>query len=151
MRLSLKNKAQQPRTGARRDLRQERFQAYFPRVFAYACSVAGDDDAARDIVVSAFASTFTLPDMREPEFEVAIFRAARDEANHSARHSDGLTARERDVIALVFDAQLQQAQIAELMGASQDNVSITLAKGLRKLQANFAPEATPAPRIPSYS
>lgn len=151
MRLTFGKKAQHPKTGHRRDLRAERFKAYFPRVFAYACSVAGDDEAARDVTVGAFASTFTLPDMREPEFEIALFRAAQEEANRHNRHKDGLTARERDVIALVFDAQLEQAQIAELMGVSTDTVSITLAKGLRKLQSRLDPEPAGSPALPSYS
>lgn len=138
------------RAGALRRWQEERFGAYFPRVFAYACSVAGNDEAAQDIVVTAFARTFAVPGLQEPEFELALFKAARDEADHSPRHNDGLTIAERDVIALVFDAQLRHSQVAEVMGESEAAVSITLARGLRKLQSRFAPGPAPRAGVPSY-
>ena len=97
----------QAKTGARRDLRQDRFMSYFPRLFAFACASTGDDEAARDVAVAAFSTAFTLPDMREPDFEIALFKAARDLCANGEyrvrRHNDGLTPRERDVISLVFD------------------------------------------------
>lgn len=148
-------KDDKPRTAARRDLRQERFKAYFPRLFAFACSATGDDEAARDVTVVAFTSVFGMPDMREPEFEVALFRAARELCNNSEyrvrRHNDGLTPREREVIALVFDAQLDTAKIAELLGVRSDAVPMTLARGLRKLQTKLAPEPAGTPVLPSFS
>jgi DNA-directed RNA polymerase specialized sigma24 family protein len=154
MRLTF-GKTERPKTGARRDLRAERFKEYFPRLFAYACSVTGADEAARDVTATAFSSAFAMPDMREAEFEIALFKAARDLANSGEyrlrRHNDGLTPRERDVISLVFDAQLEQAKIAELMGVGSDTVSITLAKGLRKLQEKLAPEPAGTAVLPSYS
>lgn len=154
MRLHI-GKTEQPRTGARRDLRQERFTAYFPRLFAYACGATGNDEAARDVAVAAFTSTFSMPDMREAEFEVALFKATRDLCSNGEyrvrRHNDGLTPRERDVISLVFDAQLDQAKIAELLGARAETVSVALARGLRKLRTRLAPEPATGSALPSFS
>ncbi|MEK7247435.1 MAG: sigma factor-like helix-turn-helix DNA-binding protein [Chloroflexota bacterium] len=148
-------KTEQPRSGARRDLRQERFTAYFPRLFAYACAATGNDEAARDVAVAAFTSTFSMPDMREVEFEVALFKAARELCNNGEyrvrRHNDGLSPRERDVISLVLDGQLDQTKIAELLGVRADTVSMTLARGLRKLRTRLAPELDTGAALPSFS
>jgi DNA-directed RNA polymerase specialized sigma24 family protein len=143
-------KGERPQTDGGRDLQEERFRVYFPRVFAYACSVAGSDEAAQDIVVTAFANALAQPGLEGPGFELALFRAARDAADHGGHHGDGLNAEERDVIALVFDAQLQPAQVAELMGEGEATVSILLARGLRKLQSRFAPDPAPDVSVASY-
>ncbi len=145
--------AGRPRTGARRDLRQERFKAYFPRLFAFASYATADDEAAREVCVTAFSNVFALPDMREPEFEVALFRAARDLCNsgeHRARHDDGLTPREREVISLVFDAQLELPKVSELLGIKADSVSLALTRGLRKLRVSLAPESAAGTAMPTF-
>jgi DNA-directed RNA polymerase specialized sigma24 family protein len=148
-------KTEQPKSGARRDLRQERFTAYFPRLFAYACAATGDDEAARDVAATAFTSVFTMPDMREGEVETALFKAARDLCNSGEyrvrRHNDGLNPRERDVISLVFDGQLGHAKIGELLGVRSEVVSMTLARGLRKLRTRLAPELDTGAALPSFS
>jgi DNA-directed RNA polymerase specialized sigma24 family protein len=147
-------KTEQPKSGARRDLRQERFTAYFPRLFAYACAATGNDEAARDVTVAAFSGVFSMPDMREAEFEVALFKAACELCSNGEyrvrRHNDGLTPREREVISLVFDGQLDQAKIAELLGVRADVVSMTLARGLRKLRTRLAPDPTTGAALPSF-
>ena len=130
-----------PKLGGRRDLQRERFGNYFPRLFAYACAATGDDEAARDVVVASFTDVYSMPDMRSDEFEVALFRAARELCGSGEyrlrRHNDGLSPRERDVISLHFDAQMSRTQISTLLGLQQDAVALTLMRGLRKLRARM--------------
>ena len=115
-----------PKAGARREVHSERFAAYFPRLFAYACAATGDDEAARDVVVSAFSEEFSRAD------------------------NDGLTPREREVISLLFDAQLDRAQIGVLLGIRDEVVATTLVRGLRKLRTSFASAGAGA-AVPSFS
>jgi DNA-directed RNA polymerase specialized sigma24 family protein len=143
-----------PRAGGRREVQSERFGTYFPRLFAYACAATGDDEAARDVAVSAFSEAFARPDVREDEFELDLFRTARAICQSGEyrmrRHNDGLSPRERDVISLLFDAQLNRLQISALLGIRQDMVASTLVRGLRKLRATFA-TGTAAAAVPSFS
>ena len=132
-------RSNRPKTGARRDLQQERFAAYFPRVFAYACAATGDEEAARDVVVASFSDVYLLPDMRGDEFELALFGNARElclsPEFRLKRPDDGLGTRERDVISLVFDAQLSKTQVAALTGVPEETVATILLRGLRKLRS----------------
>ncbi len=143
-----------PKAGARREVQSERFAAYFPRVFAYACAATGDDEAARDVVVSAFSDAFSRADTREAEFEIDLFRTARAICQSGEyrvrRHNDGLTPREREVLSLLFDAQLDRAQIGVLLGIKEEVVATTLVRGLRKLRTAFASSGAGA-AVPSFS
>ena len=118
------------------------------------CAATGDDEAARDVAVSAFSEAFARPDVREDEFELDLFRTARAICQSGEyrvrRHNDGLSPRERDVISLLFDAQLSRLQISTLLGIPQDAVGSTLVRGLRKLRASFAVGSAGA-AIPSFS
>jgi DNA-directed RNA polymerase specialized sigma24 family protein len=151
---SLSRSTDGPKAGARREVQSERFSRYFPRLFAYACAATGDDESARDIVVSAFSEAFARPDMREDEFEIELFRTTRSVALSGdyrvRRHSDGLSPREREVISLLFDAQMNRVQISELLGIKQDAVAATLVRGLRKLRSSFAAGAA-SNAMPSFS
>jgi hypothetical protein len=122
-------------------------------VFAYALGTTGDELTARDVAVAAFASVFALPDMREPEFEVQVFKAARDAARPASKRGrhfrDGLSPREREVISLVFDARLSRDQVAGLLSLRPETVLGMLLKGLRKLRDPFL-DAAPRP-LPSFS
>lgn len=144
-----------PGAGGRREVQSERFGMYFPRLFAYACAATGDDEAARDVVVSAFSEAFARPDMREDEFELDLFRTTRAMCQSGEyrmlRHNDGLTPREREVISLLFDAQLNRVQISTLLGIRQEVVASTLVRGLRKLRASFATGTTGVAAVPSFS
>jgi DNA-directed RNA polymerase specialized sigma24 family protein len=144
--------AVQPRVGGRRDLQRERFGKYFSRLFAYALAATGDDDAAREVAISSFSQAFAMPDMRIQEFEVALFRAARELCRTEFRHRrhDSLNPRERDVISLLFDARLKRAQISELLGIGQSAVGTALVRGLRKLRTQFEAKAA-RPIVPSLS
>lgn len=143
-----------PRAGGRKEIQSERFEMYFSRLFAYACAATGDDEAARDVVVSAFSEAFARPDAREDEFELDLFRAARAICQSGEyrvrRHNDGLSPREREVISLLFDAQLSRVQISALLGIRQEAVTSTLVRGLRKLRASFA-TGTAGAAVPSFS
>jgi DNA-directed RNA polymerase specialized sigma24 family protein len=143
-----------PKTGARREVQSERFAAYFPRLFAYACAATGDDEAARYVVVSAFSDAFSRADAREDEFEIDLFRTARTICQSGEyrvrRHNDGLTPQEREAISLLFDAQLDCAQIGVLLGISEEGVATTLVHGLRKLRISFASPGAGA-AVPSFS
>lgn len=127
---------------SRENLREQRFADYFSRIFAYACAATGNDEAARDVTVAAFADAFSTPDLRENEFELALFASARELSNNGEyrvrRHNDGLTPRERDVISLVFDGKLAGPQIGRLLRLRPETVTATLSRGLRKLQARLA-------------
>lgn len=153
MGISLTTQRQQPRVTARADIRQDRFDAYFPRVFAYGFSAIGDEEAARHLTVATFAEVFSLPDMREPEFELEVFRTARQIVRgvyHSPRRSpDGLTARERDVMALVFDAGLQRDQVGQLLSLRPETVLGILLKGLRKMRDPM-PAGAGLPAVPAF-
>jgi DNA-directed RNA polymerase specialized sigma24 family protein len=143
-----------PTAGARRDVQSERFATYFPRLFAYACAATGDDEAARDVVVSAFSDAFSRADAREDEFEIDLFRTARAICQSGEyrlrRHNDGLTPREREVLSLLFDAQLDRAQIRVLLGINEEVVATTLVRGLRKLRTSFSSSSAGA-AVPSFS
>lgn len=148
------NRADGPKAGARREVQSERFSKYFPRLFAYSCAATGDDETARDIVVSAFSEVFGRPDMREDEFELQLFRTTREicqSGDYSIRRrNDGLSPRERDVLSLLFEGQLNRVQISALLGIKQDAVAVTLVRGLRKLRNSLA-SGTAAAGVPSFS
>ena len=128
----------------------ERYNAYFPRLFAYVHSCVGGDIPAQDIVVQAFFRAFERAGgSDEDKFRAVLFRTARDlchPALKDARSDDGdsLSARERDVISLVFDAGLTQGQIARLFRIRKTVVSSLLMAGLRKLKEQTSPAAAAA-------
>ena len=125
------------------------FGAYFPQLFAYARSITDDDVKAREIVVESFTRTFACPnDLSDQEFPIALFGAAREICREAVSRGtelkDALSTREREVVALVFDAQLSRAQIASLLRLKNRDVGSALLRGLRKLRAAMTPAQTPA-------
>jgi hypothetical protein len=54
------------------------------------------------------------------------------------------------VISLLFDAQLDRAQIGVLLGIRDEVVATTLVRGLRKLRTSFASSGAGA-AVPSFS
>jgi DNA-directed RNA polymerase specialized sigma24 family protein len=140
---------QAPRVTGRREVQQARFHAYFPRVFAYTLGVTGDEESAGDLTAATFEEAFALPDMRDPEFAIEIFRIARalarDAGSARAAIGDGLTGRERDVLSLVFDARLPRDEVARMLSLKPETVLGVLLKGLRKLQDPLPAGAAPAP------
>jgi len=120
-------------------IHRERFTRYFPRLFAYSHSLFGDDAAAKAIVIDSFTQAFESPTHLDDEaFLFAIFDHARDLCRGSSTtHGDHLSHREREVIALLFDAQLSRRQIGALTRMNEDAVNGALLKALRKLRATM--------------
>ena len=137
-----------PKLNTAEDTRRARFADYFPRLFAYAHSLTDDDARAREIVIEAFVRAFeTRNQLNDDEFTTSLFGLARAlcrEQKSTKRLVDGLSIRERDVIALVFDAQLSRPQIASLVGLNDDDLVATLLRGLRKLRASLTPVQVPS-------
>jgi len=127
------------RAAGRRVLHEGRFGGYFPRLFAYGLAVSGSEKAARELAVAAFCETLIARDTRDSGFEVELFRAARELAAkmRMKRDRDGLSAREREVISLIFDAQLDRDRAGQVLGLKPDAVVATLMDGLRKMRGRF--------------
>ena len=122
-----------------------RFGTYFPRVFACAYSLTGDEAAAKDVVAEAFSHVLAhSKDLSEEEFVVQLFSTARDlaRAARAAISTNGnLTGRERELLAFIFDAQLTHEEIRRLMRTTERALSAALLRALRKLQSGMAPSA----------
>ena len=128
----------------------ERYNEYFPRLFAYVRCCVGGEMPAQDIVIQAFSRAFSHPDSAdEDRFRTILFRTARRLCRPSltqtrADTDDSLTAREREVLSLVFDAGLTRDQIARLFRIRGATVSALLMTGLRKLKEQTSPAAAAA-------
>jgi DNA-directed RNA polymerase specialized sigma24 family protein len=128
----------------------ERFSAYFPRLFAYVRSCVGGDVPAQDIVVEAFARAFRKAgDSGEERFRAVLFRTAQHLCRPALRRDgpardDPLSPREREVISLIFDAGLTREQIARMFRIRETTVSSVLLTGLRKLKEHTSPAAAAA-------
>jgi DNA-directed RNA polymerase specialized sigma24 family protein len=136
-------------TPAAKDLHRARFGAYFPRVFACAHSLTGDETTAREIVVEAFSRAFASPNLNDDEFSLLLFAATRDlcrAAQTSAKVSGRLNSRERELLAMVFDARLTRDEIRRLMDTTEQALASTLLQALRKLQSGARP-ATAKPSL----
>jgi DNA-directed RNA polymerase specialized sigma24 family protein len=122
------------------------FGTYFPRLFAYARSQLGEDTASRAIVAEAFATAFEhCRDLPEDEFRLLLFglvyRLCRSERSRRKVGQTGLTHRESETLALIFDAQLSRAEVARLLKVRAEVVSSSLLRGLRKLRGGADPAA----------
>jgi DNA-directed RNA polymerase specialized sigma24 family protein len=121
-----------------KDLRSARFGAFFPRVFACAHSLTGDETAARGIVVEAFSHAFANPaNLSDDEFALLLFSTVRDlcrSAQTTQAVNGRLTSRERELLAFVFDARLSRDEIRRLLDTTERALSSILLGALRKLQ-----------------
>lgn len=129
------------------DARRARFGEYFPRVFAYLQHNTGDEKAAREIAGESFTQVFAGRELREEEFRLALFGTARRlcgtrRAPNAAE--EGLTARERDILALLFDAQLSRQEVASLMGMQEAAVTRELVRALKKLRSGSGSQVIPS-------
>ena len=117
---------------------RERFATYFPRVFAYVHSSIRDDTRSREIVIEAFARVFGRDLLSDEDFPMALFSVTRDlceEFRGNLDHARGvLTGPEREVLALLFDAQLTKGQVGDLLQIREDTVTSTLVHGLKKIK-----------------
>jgi RNA polymerase sigma-70 factor (ECF subfamily) len=140
------------------DLR-ESYRQYFPRVFAYVYGRIRDSKATEDLASEAFRQAFAKADPLSDEgaFEIRLFTIARDLLTSHCRdqsprehtpeddllqrpdrarvlsHLRHLHLRDQDIIALKFDAELTNPQIAQVMGLSEGKVGVILYRTLRKL------------------
>ena len=130
---------------------KERYNAYFPRLFAYVRSCVGGDMPAQEIMVQAFYQAFRRAGGRdEDKFRTVLYRSARRLCRpalkeHRPGDGDPLSAREREVISLLFDASLTRQQIAHLFRIRPTTVSSLLMAALRKLKEQTSLAATPQP------
>lgn len=123
---------------------QERFSAYFAPLFAYARSFVDDDTAASEIVVEAFSRALARsPQLSDGEFRLVLFGMARDlcdsAASGKAREDDPLSPRQREVLSLLFDAQLSRSEIGRLLKVKEETITSAIAQGLLKLRASTTP------------
>ena len=149
----------QPSSRLSQDLR-ERYREYFPRVFAYIYGRVRDSRATEDLTSNVFTKAFAKLDALSDEgaFEIRLFTLARDvlishcrgqsPSEHAPEddllqrpdlarllhHLRRLHLREQDIIALKFDAQLTNAQIAQVMRLGEGKVGVILYRTLRKLR-----------------
>jgi DNA-directed RNA polymerase specialized sigma24 family protein len=125
-----------------------RFGAYFPRVFAFLHSLLGDEEAARDLVIETFATAFAdSKDVSENEFPVLLFSVAHKRCRDLPARSagdDGLSAREKEVVSLIFDAQLTRQEVGQVLGMTQESVASALLQGLKKLRVRLGSRASTA-------
>ena len=118
----------------------ERYETYFPRVFAYVYACVGRDMPAQEIVVQAFHRAFQRAGSSdEDRFRTVLFRSARRLCRPVIKQrrpddGDSLDAREHEVMSLVFDAGLTRDQIAHVFHISETSVNSLLMTGLRKLK-----------------
>ena len=129
-------------------------------MFAYVYGRIRDSRATEDLTSDVFAKAFAKLDALSDQgaFEVRLFTIAHDlifsrlrdrslreptpedellQQPHLARLLDQvrhLDLREQDIIALKFDAQLTNAQIAQVMQLSEGKVGVMLYRTLRKLR-----------------
>ncbi len=126
---------------------RERYNAYFPRLFAYVHSCVGGDIPTQDIIVQAFSRAFCRAGSSdEDRFRIVLFRTARRLCRPALKDcrsddSDSLNPREREVLSLVFDAGLTRDQIARLFRIRETTVNSALMTGLRKLNGQASPAA----------
>ncbi len=129
---------------------KERYNAYFPRLFAYVRSCVGGDMPAQDIVIQAFYQAFRrAAGSDEDKFRTVLFRSARRLCRPAlndrlSEDGDPLNAREREVVSLVFDACLTREQIAHLFRIRPTTVSSLLMAALTKLKEQTSPAAATA-------
>lgn len=131
------------------EVRQKRFATYFPKVFAYTHSWTNDEARSREIVIEAFARAFNRGAIiADEDFPVVLFGVTRDLCSGARRTADslavGLSDPERDVIALLFDAQLTKNQVGSLLKMPEETVLSTLVNGLQKMKRAVTPESKPS-------
>lgn len=135
-----RRQATEATTPMENDGSNERFNDYFPRLFAYVHNMVGADIAAHDIVVQAFCRAFERAGSSDEErFRTVLFRTARRLCRPALNHrrtegGETLNPREREMLALVFDAGLTRDQIARSFRIRGATVTSLLVKGLRKLR-----------------
>lgn len=127
----------------------------FERAFAKAASLRSEEafstwlfTIARNAIISHgrkhSRETIVDPDvMREiapAAMSVESELLQREELSDIARLVRTFPQREQDIIALKFDAELPNTQIAEIMGLSEPNVRVIIFRTLKKLREMIVAE-----------
>ena len=150
LRLFKRNRRTEDSSPRKIDRVTERYNAYFPRLFAYVHSCVGGDMPTEDIIVQAFSRAFQRAgNAGEDRFRTVLFRTARRLCRPALKHfgpdhDDSLNPREREVISLVFDAGLTRNQIAHLFRIREATIGSLLMTGLSKLKKQTSPAAATA-------
>jgi hypothetical protein len=133
--------------GGPEPVQRARFGAFFPQVFAFAHSLTGDEVVAREVVVEAFSRVFEYtPDPDDDEFVILLFEWTREicrAVSLGPARDGGLSGRERELLALLFDARLDHDVVRRLMHASEASLSQSLLSALRKLRSSIASAPNP--------
>jgi RNA polymerase sigma-70 factor (ECF subfamily) len=152
----------------------DRYNEYFPRLFAYIYGRVHNVHVTEDLVADVFERAFVKADtLRNAEaFSTWLFTIARNAIISNGRRRSRETIvdpdvlkeiapssvsvesevmgredvraiaallrdfpqREQDIVALKFDAELPNPQIAKIMDVSEANVRVILFRTLRKLR-----------------
>jgi len=152
----------------------ERYNQYFPRVFAYVYGRVHNVHTTEDLVADVFERAYLKAGSlrNEEAYSTWLFTIARNIIiSHGRRHGRetivdpdvmkeiaphrasveseilqreelkavsamlrGFPQREQDIVALKFDAELSNPQIAQIMDLSEANVRVILFRTLRKLR-----------------
>jgi hypothetical protein len=117
------------------DSPRQRFSRHFPRLFAYTYGVTGDEEKATETTIASFSHVLNAQLLNEHDFTLALYTAARKlTSKQQAAIDDSLNDAEREVISLLFDAQLPRADVSELLGIDGEALLATLIGGLKKLR-----------------
>lgn len=159
----------------------ERYNDYFPRVFAYVYGRVRNVHITEDLVADVFEKAFVKADTlrNEDAFSTWLFTIARniiisngrkraretivdpdvlkeiapsgtsveseilnrEELDRVAELLQDFPQREQDIIALKFDAELPNPQIAKIMNLSEANIRVILFRTLRKLRDKMSAKA----------
>jgi DNA-binding CsgD family transcriptional regulator len=99
------------------------------------------------MVTEAFARAFARAGkLGEEDFRLALFGAARElmDLIRGPSTREGLTVRERDLVALLFDGLLDHREVARLLSISEEGVTAELVRALKKLRTGKE-----TPNVPS--
>ncbi len=132
--------------GVEDEARRSRFGSYFPRVFAYVHHRSCDEGTTRELVAETFARVFSRPDdLKEDEFRLVLFGTAREVCDAvRVPPAEGLTERERDLVSLLFDGQLERSEVASLLDVCEETITAELVRALKKLRTSVGNPAVPS-------
>jgi DNA-directed RNA polymerase specialized sigma24 family protein len=125
---------------------ERRFNAYFPRAFAYVYSNLGAEALALEVVDAGFSRALTSHGHEgEEAFRLALFVALRELCQERKRKMPldiGLGKAERDVVTLTFDAGLQTWEVNTILGTQ--TAALHLSNALRKMRELSSPSIIPS-------
>lgn len=132
--------------GKRVDSLEWRFNAYFPRAFAYVYSNLGDESSAREVVGAGFSAVLSEhPSGDEEAFRISLFGTLRGLCREHKRKMPldiGLGMAERDVITLTFDAGLTSWEVDLILGVN--DTAVELSSALERMRDTSSPSIIPS-------